>query len=183
MRALLCLAAALLCGACNERPLSPMAVAARRGDAARIAELARGGVSPDAPSGVNDWTPLMHAIHANMSKSVEALLAVGADPNLACCRGLSPLILAAGYGQESNLRALLAKGASPMHRGEDGRNALDVAIMGLSDHPGAPMGACHADAARMLLASEPRLRETPRPKRVAEALRGCPQIQKLLAAP
>lgn len=183
MRAFWCLAAALLCEGCNERPMSPLAVAARRGDVARIAELARHGASLDASSGVNDWTPLMHAIHVNRPESVEALLAAGADPNHTCCRGLSPLILAAGYGQEANVRALLAKGAGPMYRGQDGRGALDVAIMGLSDRPGAAMGACHAGAARELLAAEPRLRDAPRPGRAVEALKSCPEIQKLLAPP
>lgn len=176
---LVAIAAALAVG-CNENPISPLASAARKGDVSRILELAKGGAPLDAPSGVNEWTPLMHAIHTNQTKSVEALLGAGASPNRSCCRGLTPLILAAGYGQQENVRALLKAGANPMHRGEDGRTALDVATMGLSHRAGAPMGSCHADAAKELLAVEPQLAETVTLEPVVEALRACPEIQKLL---
>ena len=173
---------ALLATACNESPISPVAAAARKGDTARIAELARGGASLDEPSGVNDWTPLMHAIHTNQGSSVQALLKSGANANRSCCRGLTPLILAAGYGQRDNVVALLQSGANPMLRGEDGRTALDVAIMGLSHRPGAPMGACHVEVARELLAVEPQLKETVKLEPVLAALQSCPEIAKLLSA-
>ena len=173
---------ALAAVACNERPISPIATAARKGDAARVAELAKGGASLDEPSGVNDWTPLMHAIHTNQARGVQALIQAGANVNRSCCRGLTPLILAAGYGQRDIVRALLQAGANPMARGEDGRTALDVAIMGLSHRAGAPMGACHVEAAGELLAVEPQLRETVRLEPVVEALKSCPEIQRLLAA-
>jgi hypothetical protein len=172
---------AVLITACNERPVSPLAAAARKGDTARIAELARQGAQLDEPSGVNDWTPLMHAIHTNQAKGVQALLNAGANPNRSCCRGLTPLILAAGYGQAENVHSLLQAGANPMHRGEDGRTALDVAIMGLSHRAGAPMGACHVDAARELLAVEPQLKEAVTLEPVVQALKSCPEIEKLLS--
>jgi hypothetical protein len=163
--------------------ISPVANAARKGDVQAIAEFVKSGQSPDAESGVNGWTPLMHAIHTNRLRSVEALLQAGANVNGSCCRGLTPLILAAGNGQADIVQVLLKNGADAMHRGDDGRTALDVAIMGLSHMAGAPMGACHAAAAKELLDAAPRLRETVRLKQVVEALHQCPAIEKMMVAP
>lgn len=182
MRTLLLVFAAILSASCSN-PISPVASAARKGDVQAIAALVKSGQSPDAESGVNGWTPLMHAIHTNRLQSVEALLRAGADVNRACCRGLTPLILAAGNGQREIVRLLLRHNADALHRGDDGRTALDVAIMGLSHMPGALMGSCHAAAARELLDAAPRLRETVRLSQVVEALHKCPDIEKLMAAP
>jgi hypothetical protein len=176
---LLALAAVLQLG-CSPS-ISPVASAARKGDVQAIASLVKSGQSPDAESGVNGWTPLMHAIHTNKLQSVEALLQAGADVNRSCCRGLTPLILAAGNGQQDIVRLLLEHSADAMHRGDDGRTALDVAIMGLSHMSGAPMGSCHAGAAKELLDAAPRLRETVRLKQVVEALDKCVQIKTLIA--
>ena len=56
--------ASLLTAACNPGPpLSPLIGAARDGDTARIAELVRAGANVNERGGVNDWTPLMHAVH------------------------------------------------------------------------------------------------------------------------
>lgn len=174
---------ALLWASCGVPSISPVASAARKGDVETIASLAKAGQSLDEPSGVNGWTPLMHAIHTNKLQSVEALLKAGADANRSCCRGLTPLILASGNGQQEIVRLLLQRGADAMLKGDDGRTALDVAIMGLSHMEGAPMGACHPGAAKELLEAAPRLRDTVRIGRVVEALHKCPEIEKLLAAP
>lgn len=173
---------ALLWVSCGVPSISPIASAARKGDVETIASLAKAGQSLDEESGVNGWTPLMHAIHTDKLQSVEALLQAGADVNRGCCRGLTPLILASGNGQQEIVRLLLQRGADAMHKGDDGRTALDVAIMGLSHMEGAPMGACHAGAAKELLDAAPRLRETVRLNRVVEALHKCPEIEKLMAA-
>lgn len=165
---------------CGISSISPIAAAARKGDTKAITALVKSGEPPDAPSGVNGWTPLMHAVHGNKLKSVEALLNAGADVNRSCCRGLTPLIMAAGNGQADIVGVLLKRGADAMHRGEDGRTALDVAIMGLSHMPGAPLGSCRIEAARELLHAEPRLRETVRLTQVLDALKTCPDIEKLL---
>jgi len=168
---------------CGVQSISPIASAARKGDVKAIAELAKAGQSTDEPSGVNGWTPLMHAIHTNKLQSVEALVQAGADVNRSCCRGLTPLILAAGNGQDEIVRILLQNGANAMHRGDDGRTAFDVAIMGLSHMEGAPLGACQAEAAKELLQAAPQLRETVQLDRVVDALHKCPEIEKLIAAP
>ena len=69
-----------LTAACNfGPPLSPLIVAAREGDTARIAELVKAGANVNERGGVNDWTPLMHAVHKNQPEAVVALLAAGAD--------------------------------------------------------------------------------------------------------
>ena len=167
---------------CGVPSISPIASAARKGDTQAIASLVKAGQSPDEPSGVNGWTPLMHAIHTNKLQSVEALLRAGANVNRSCCRGLTPLILASGNGQSEIVRLLLQRGADALHQGEDGRTALDVAIMGLSHMEGAPMGSCQAGAAEELLEAAPGLRGTVRLDRVVQALHKCPEIEKLLAA-
>jgi ankyrin repeat protein len=78
-RASIVLALAFI-AACNfGPPLSPLIVAAREGDTARIAELVKAGANVNERGGVNDWTPLMHAVHKNQPAAVVALLAAGAD--------------------------------------------------------------------------------------------------------
>jgi ankyrin repeat protein len=78
-RASIVLALALTAGCNFGPPLSPLIVAAREGDIARIAELVKAGADVNERGGVNDWTPLMHAVHKNQPAAVVALLAAGAD--------------------------------------------------------------------------------------------------------
>ena len=80
MKRVLIVLALALTSACNfGPPLSPLIVAAREGDIARIAELVKAGTDVNERGGVNDWTPLMHAVHKNQPAAVVALLAAGAD--------------------------------------------------------------------------------------------------------
>src|SRR5262245_37231616 len=53
----------------------------RRGDVAQVAKLAAMGVDLDVPEGVNNWTPLQHAIHKQQTDSVRVLLEWGAQPD------------------------------------------------------------------------------------------------------
>jgi len=62
-------------------PISPLIAASREGDAARIAELVKSGADVNQRGGVNNWTPLMHAVHKKRLASVRALLDAGADVN------------------------------------------------------------------------------------------------------
>src|SRR5258708_3394493 len=87
-----------LLSACGGGPLTTVIVAARNGDAAQIRALAARGADVNERAGVNGWTPLEHAIHKNQLGSVQALLDAGADPNAASPGGMTPLIMAAGYG-------------------------------------------------------------------------------------
>lgn len=84
----------LICSACSHFAVCPVAMAARAGDVAKIRNLASHGASVNQPSGVNDWPPLMHAIHKRQPKAVEALLQLGADPNLKGNGKESPLEMA-----------------------------------------------------------------------------------------
>ena len=62
-------------------PITPLIAAARGGDAAQIAKLVKSGADVNERGGVNNWTPLMHAVHKNQIESVRALIAAGTDIN------------------------------------------------------------------------------------------------------
>ena len=57
---------------CSDYQVSPLASAARRGDVAGIAVLIRRGASTEEGTGVNNWTPLQHAIHKNQAQAAFA---------------------------------------------------------------------------------------------------------------
>src|SRR5260370_36203667 len=92
-----CLLLLAACGPFGQN-LSPIFGAAREGDTARIAELAKAGADVNARGGVNSWTPMLHAIHKNQIGSVRALLDTGADVNAPGGGGVTPLVMAANYG-------------------------------------------------------------------------------------
>ena len=46
--------------------------AVRSGDVVEVRRMLANGADPNEPEGVNDWTPLMHAIHKNQPGSVAA---------------------------------------------------------------------------------------------------------------
>ncbi len=98
---------------CARIPTTPLINAARDGDTARIKALVAGGANPNQRGGVNGWTPLEHAVHKNQITSVQALLDAGADPNAANPSGVTPLIMASGYGYTPIVQLLLKRGANP----------------------------------------------------------------------
>lgn len=72
----------VLCTGCDPGvPVPPLCMAARAGDAAKIADLVKAGADVNERGGVNDWTPLMHAVHKNQPRAVRALIDAGADVN------------------------------------------------------------------------------------------------------
>ena len=95
------------------RDMPPVIGTARDGDIARLEQLLAQGADANQPAGVNDWPPLMHAIHKNQRESVRVLLRHGADPNYRGAHGNTPLMMAAGYGYADIVRALLDGGADP----------------------------------------------------------------------
>jgi len=127
-------------------PLSPLIVAAREGDTDRIAALVASGVDVNERGGVNNWTPLMHAIHKNRAGSVRALLDAHADADSAA------LTLAAGYGYASIVKLLLDHGAVPS------TDALDAAVSGSTDIDRFTLGRCRVETVKVLLEKNPRLR-------------------------
>jgi ankyrin repeat protein len=86
------------CAPPSARNMPPIIGAARSGDTGRIEQLLADGADPNVRAGVNDWTPLLHAIHKNQEESVRMLLAHRADVNARGGGGITPLIMAAGYG-------------------------------------------------------------------------------------
>jgi hypothetical protein len=143
------------CGRLGEA-LSPMAASARAGDAGEIKRLAAAGADLNAPSGVNHWTPLMHAIHKNQAAAVDALLEAGATVN-AASGNTTALIMAAGYGQTEIVRSLLKHGADPRLATRPGATALAAAVGGSRDSDDYTAGKCQTDTVKALLEHNPDL--------------------------
>lgn len=123
----------LLGAACGRYEITPLAAAARAGDAASIQALCKGGVSLEQPSGVNGWTPLMHAVHKRQARSVMALLRCGAQPDTGDGHNATALMMAAGYGYDELVGILLRHGADPHRRDVHRQNAFDYARHGVMD--------------------------------------------------
>jgi hypothetical protein len=89
-------------------PISPLIAAARDGDSMQVAQLAASGADVNQRGGVNDWTPLMHAVHKNQLAAVRALLDAGADINAtAGARGRDTALSLAVVQNEPEIAALL----------------------------------------------------------------------------
>jgi ankyrin repeat protein len=151
------LAAALLLAACSVRTndLSPLANAAREGNAKAIGDLCARGADPNAPSGDNGWTPLLHAVHKNQLDSVRALLGAGANPDLGSRSGMTPLMMAAGYGNQPMVGMLLRGGARADVRDHDGAVALDYALTGVTDIDDFTFFRCQGETASALAKVSP----------------------------
>jgi ankyrin repeat protein len=132
--------------------------AARFGQPESIAVLVKSGADPNVEWGVNEWTVLMHAIHKEQRRAVLALLNNGANANLAGGHGVTPLIMAAGYGQTDIVRILLEHGANAHATLPNGENALDRAISGVADIDRFTWRRCQSDTVRVLTQSVPDLR-------------------------
>jgi hypothetical protein len=86
-------------------PVSPLAAAARSGDVTEIDRLLDGGADINTGSGVNDWPPVIHAIHKRQLAALEHLLQRGATlDDRAAARALS---VARGSGDEVAVRPIL----------------------------------------------------------------------------
>jgi hypothetical protein len=155
-----CILAALLFAACNvahHPEVSTLAAAARAGDGPQIRQLVKDGADPNAPSGGNGWTPLLHAIHTHQDATVAALLESGADPNRGDGNGVTPLMMAAGYGYDDTVRLLLARGADPRVRRPNGETALDWAMSGMTDIDRWTFFSCQDSTAKLLHDAAPQV--------------------------
>jgi hypothetical protein len=170
-------------GACDA-----LAWAARGGQPAVIAAVTARGVRPDGCQiGVNDWTPLLHAIHKNQTEAVEALIRAGADVNRAAHGGFTPLMMAVGNGQLRIARALLGAGADPRAATDSGATVFSLAVSGgaLTDIERPILGGCHTEIVRELLRRAPDL-TLPRGAhgrlaRWTARLNGCEEVIRLVA--
>ncbi|HEX3067630.1 MAG TPA: ankyrin repeat domain-containing protein [Thermoanaerobaculia bacterium] len=136
-----------------------MIVAAREGDGPAIRALVKRGCDPNAAYGPLNWTPLMHAISRNQIESVKALLDSGADVNKTGDYeseprtkqlGVTPLMMAAGYGYTPIVQLLLHRGADTTPADGDGNRALDYALTGTLYRS---VFECHDSTVRALLAA------------------------------
>ena len=143
---------------CTIQPPDPLAGAARSGDIQTITKLLAQGADPDSQSGVNGWTPLIHAIHKHQKASVETLIAHGADVNArAGTKGITALIMAAGYGYADFVQILLDKGADARAETSDGDSALAAAVSGVPDIDKFTLGKCQTATVAALLDKAPDL--------------------------
>jgi len=132
--------------------------AARAGQLDAIALLLKAGADPNVHGGVNDWPAVMHAIHKNQRQAVLALLDGGADVNAKNQKGLTALMMAAGYGYADIVRDLLARGADPNAETTDGSAALTAAVGGVPDIDRFTVCSCQTDTVKALLDKAPDLK-------------------------
>ena len=147
------IAAAFLFTACHlasDAQFTAIANAARAGDVAAIRRLAAQGADPDAIAGQNGWTPLLHAIHTHQNESIVALLDAGADVNRADEKGITQLMMAAGYGYDDTVQLLLKRKADASIKRPNGETALDWAMSGMTDIDRFTFFDCQDSTARLL---------------------------------
>lgn len=181
----LALAVFIFLGACGTRSNLPDLVqAAREGRVDLIPDLVKRGANPNERSGVNGWTPMMHAIHKHQKGSVVALLDAGADINGRGNDGSTPLMMAAGYGYNDIVNVLLDRGADAHAQLSDGMNALTFAVLGAPDVDRFTVGDCQGETIRALLAKAPdlKLQGSERVMRTIASvkLKGCAGFSQLL---
>jgi ankyrin repeat protein len=143
------------CGVRHYSEFTPLADAARAGDVATVRSLLAQGADPNAVAGQNNWTPLLHAIHTHQVASVEALLSGGADVNRIAGDGVTPLMMAAGYGYGDIVLVLLKHGANPRIADSGGFHAIDIAAAGVPDIDRFTLFQCQDETVRLLRAADP----------------------------
>jgi hypothetical protein len=181
MRSLLLVSLLARMASCSRYQVTPLASAARRGDLDAIDALLKAGADPDEPSGINNWTPLQHAIHRHQRSSVLWLVQGGANVNRPCCGGLTPLMMAAGYGQQGIVQALLDLGADPRLRNSRSLTALDYALSGVVDVDAFTLGKCQTGTVRVLIKHAPDLAGQPTlTERHEKTVKACPEIEVVL---
>jgi len=102
---------------------SALMMAALRGQESIAARLIERGADIDKKG----WAPLHYAASGPSTPMVKLLLARGAAIEAESPNRSTPLMMAAGYGPESSVDALLAKGADPKRVNDLKLNAVDFA--------------------------------------------------------
>src|SRR5712691_8686627 len=160
MRIAIVLSALLVMSCYDASDDEPLTFAVRAGDVAKTRALLAGGADPNRPVGVNGWPPLVHAVHKNALGTAEVLLERGADINRGGPEGMTPLMMAAGYGNDDMVDLLLRHGADPHLRTKDGTTALDFALTGVSDIDKFTLFRCQDSTVSLLVRRHPDLHGT-----------------------
>jgi len=108
------------------------------------------GASTQAASKADGRTVLFYAAAIGATDLITQLLVLRkANPNQRCARGLTPMHSAAAHGEPEALRLLLAYGARPELRDNNGATPIEHALRGV---PGCCLpGKGHADCYALLL--------------------------------
>ena len=138
--------------------LTALILSARAGAVPAVSTLLRHGADPNLRGGVNNWTPLMHAVHKNQIGAVEALLDGGAQVDSRGRSGETALMMAAGYGYTPLVEFLMERGANPRAATADGYNVLAAALGGVPDIDRFTLGSCQAATVQALKRKDPSLR-------------------------
>jgi hypothetical protein len=112
-------------------PTTPLATAARVGDLTAIDRLVAGGADVNEPSGVNTWTPVIHAIHNGKRQALVRLLERGAS--IEGQIGRDALFMASGYGDAETVALLLSRGVGIPDSGPAAGELIAAAIGGAWD--------------------------------------------------
>lgn len=156
--------------------------ALRDGDIAEAQRLAAAGLDLDSPLGENGWTPLLHAIHVRRSESVALLLQHGADADRASASGaITPLVLAASYGDAPIVKKLLAAGANPRRRTSKGVSPLEAAVRGSTDLDVFTLGRCQTATVKAVLSAAPDEKLESAAARWLAHLGGCSEVLRLIS--
>ncbi len=116
-------APALQVDALNANGETALMMAALRGHTAQVRQLLQRGAQINS----SGWTALHYAATGPQPDVVTLLLDRGASVDAESPNRTTPLMMAARYGAESSVEALLARGASLSHRNDQGRTAADFA--------------------------------------------------------
>jgi uncharacterized protein len=131
---LLGLGAALIAGACAQRPETPLTQAATSNDVVALRQLLADGHKAD--EGGDSWTPLIWAARSGSLDAISLLLDAGADINLPGSTGddwdATPLQHAILQRQPAAVRLLLDRGADLNRSGGPG-NSLTPLLLSAGD--------------------------------------------------
>jgi hypothetical protein len=182
--ALLWIALAIAGAGCGPREASPLVGAARDGNASEVRRLLASGADANGRWGVNDWTPLMHAVHKNQAGTARALIEGGALVDALGPHNETALMMAAGYGQEEMVRLLLKSGADASRREVHSVTALDMAVGGVVDIDAITVTRCQTGAVKALLEHSPTLTVNEKVwggmSRTVKSLAGCEDVIRLV---
>lgn len=130
--------------------ITPLGISVRIGRPDIAAALLDAGADSEMLSGVNDWTPLVHAVHRGQEETVRLLLSRTHPGKDSLSKALT---MAAGYGMTGIVRELVAAEAPGTPE------ALVGAVGGTRDIDAAWNGCGpHTEAVRALLQASPDLR-------------------------